>query len=195
MKIELLKEFKLGDRLTTPVVIIYDVYLKYCDIHNMKPISLYLFTKELKNYCRISKNLAKCNLLIPTQLLTDLNITFTYFKSFVYETTKAKSPSKKRNRRLDDELYKQFRLDVLKRDNYKCRRCSTSRKLNVHHMVNYSSNETLRCNPDFAAVLCTKCHRLFHSKEYYGNRNNSPEQFYDFISNQFKLSRQIPSRL
>lgn len=64
---------------------------------------------------------------------------------------------------------KAFRLAVLARDGFACRRCQSPKKgarsLHVHHLQPWAGNEALRFDPANAATLCRSCHHWVHSKK------------------------------
>ncbi len=84
-----------------------------------------------------------------------------------------------------DPVYKQLRTKVLKRDNYTCQMCSKKGKrirLNVHHIIKWSTAASLRYDPDNSITLCKQCHDSITGKEshyvsYFNNiisrRNNN----------------------
>ena len=71
-------------------------------------------------------------------------------------------------RNYNDPTYKKFRLDVLKRDKFTCQMCKKRGKktrLNVHHIMKWSSASSLRFDIDNGITLCKKCHDSVHGKE------------------------------
>lgn len=85
----------------------------------------------------------------------------------------------------NNTYYKEWLRKVFERDNYTCQCCGKhGGNLNVHHLYNFSAYENLRYEVDNGIVLCPKCHLVnypnsFHS--IYGERNNTPEQLYEYI--------------
>ena len=62
--------------------------------------------------------------------------------------------------RLDDELYKDLRAHVLRRDGWRCQACGAMSNLEVHHKrfrshAGEDSEENL-------ITLCNQCHRSVH---------------------------------
>lgn len=55
-----------------------------------------------------------------------------------------------------------FVKGCLKRDLYKCIKCNSNKKLNVHHIELYSTHEDLRYEINNGITLCKSCHILYH---------------------------------
>lgn len=70
-------------------------------------------------------------------------------------------------RNYDDPVYKRFRLEVLKRDNFKCQMCNTKSKsgLHVHHIKQWSKASSLRYDISNGITLCIYCHKAITGKE------------------------------
>lgn len=68
-----------------------------------------------------------------------------------------------------DPVYKQFRIDVLKRDNFKCRMpsCKSTKNLNVHHINPWSKAAALRYDISNGITLCKKCHTFINGQEHH----------------------------
>ncbi len=51
---------------------------------------------------------------------------------------------------------------VLERDNYQCKKCGSTRSLQIHHLSGYSQlpKEPITC----LVTLCSKCHQKQHDK-------------------------------
>lgn len=54
--------------------------------------------------------------------------------------------------------YKEFRLKILERDNYKCVKCGSTKKLQVHHIKSVKKFPELLMIDDNVQTLCIKCH-------------------------------------
>ncbi len=71
-------------------------------------------------------------------------------------------------RNYEDPVYKQFRLQVLKRDRFTCKMCKVKGRrvrLNVHHIMKWASAASLRYDVDNGITLCRKCHDSIKGKE------------------------------
>ncbi len=71
-------------------------------------------------------------------------------------------------RNYDDPSYKRFRTEVLKRDKFTCQMCKAKGRrvrLNVHHIMKWSSAASLRYDPGNGITLCRKCHDSVKGKE------------------------------
>lgn len=69
-----------------------------------------------------------------------------------------------------DESFKSFRLKVLKRDKFTCQMCNKKGKrarLNVHHIIKWSSASSLRYDENNGITLCSDCHKSITGKETY----------------------------
>lgn len=63
---------------------------------------------------------------------------------------------------LRDSRWSQRRMEIMRRDNFRCRRCGAKRNLNVHHRW-YIYRRNPWEYPDRCLVtLCEKCHRRTH---------------------------------
>lgn len=73
-----------------------------------------------------------------------------------------------KRRDYSDPAYKQFRLEVLKRDNFTCQMCKKKgrrSKLNVHHIIKWSTAASIRYDVDNGITLCYDCHKSVTGKE------------------------------
>lgn len=55
--------------------------------------------------------------------------------------------------------YRQWRLEVLVRDNNQCQFCGAKKNLTAHHIVAASVDPDLRYEPRNGITLCRPCHR------------------------------------
>lgn len=70
-----------------------------------------------------------------------------------------------------DNDYKKFRLQVLKRDGYRCQfpGCTSKSRLEVHHIIRWSDNKSLRYNTANGITICRYHHKNYvtnHEKRY-----------------------------
>lgn len=79
--------------------------------------------------------------------------------------------------------YVEWRNNIYKRDDYKCRCCgdSTGHNLNAHHILNYSEHPEQRLLLENGITLCKKCHKDFH--DTYGYKHNNKKQLDNFLRN------------
>ena len=86
----------------------------------------------------------------------------------------------------NNTYYKEWKDKVFKRDNYTCQCCGKrGGNLNAHHLYNFAEYEDLRYDVENGITFCERCHLVnypdsFHS--IYGEKNNTPEQVYEFIN-------------
>lgn len=68
-----------------------------------------------------------------------------------------------------DPVYKKFRLDVLKRDKFKCQLCQSKSKsnLHVHHIKQWAKASSLRYETTNGITLCMYCHKSITGKEHH----------------------------
>jgi len=60
--------------------------------------------------------------------------------------------------------YRQWRKDVLKRDNNTCIWCGSKNRLEAHHIQKFSEFKHLRNEVSNGVTLCHRCHKAIHSK-------------------------------
>lgn len=74
-------------------------------------------------------------------------------------------------RRQRDPRYKPWREAVLRRDDYKCKRCGFFDIGNhAHHLLEWKEFPALRYDVDNAITLCTSCHAKVHHELRRDNR-------------------------
>ena len=75
-------------------------------------------------------------------------------------------PLDKRRNYLDRRCknYKEWRKEVLKRDNYQCQICHSTIDLEAHHLKEFSKYRDLRFDIKNGITLCKKCHKKIHRK-------------------------------
>lgn len=70
----------------------------------------------------------------------------------------------------DSFEYKQWRLNVYKRDEYKCVKCGSKEKINAHHIFAWKYYPDKRYDVKNGMTLCEKCHIKIHQKYGYNSR-------------------------
>lgn len=87
-----------------------------------------------------------------------------------------------------------FGIRIKKFDFYKCQCCGDNKggSLCAHHLESYRNNPDLRTSLENGTTLCEKCYRKFHNQ--YGYRNNTREQFEEFLFSQKKIchNKEVP---
>jgi 5-methylcytosine-specific restriction endonuclease McrA len=81
-------------------------------------------------------------------------------------------------RNYDDPVYKKWRIDIYKRDNFTCQMpgCRNKTQLQAHHIQKWSSASMLRYDIDNGITLCRKCH-----KEVTGNEQHYQNLFHNMV--------------
>lgn len=74
------------------------------------------------------------------------------------------------NDRRDSVEYKNWRLKVYERDNYKCVQCGSKEKLNAHHIKSWKNYPNLRYDINNGITLCEKCHIKYHQQYGYDDK-------------------------
>jgi 5-methylcytosine-specific restriction endonuclease McrA len=67
----------------------------------------------------------------------------------------------------------------VKRKTPYCIKCNSTEKLNAHHVKPYSTNPTLRNDPNNGVTLCQKCHQKFHYR--YGKSTHGQDELNEFL--------------
>lgn len=68
---------------------------------------------------------------------------------------------------LKSEEWKEKRLEILKRDNYACKKCAAqleSKKLHIHHELYFPDIYAWEHPDEYLTTLCHDCHRDFHKR-------------------------------
>ena len=82
--------------------------------------------------------------------------------------------------------YKEWQQQVKEKADYTCDCCGKhGGDMESHHLDGYNWCKEKRLDVDNGVCLCKKCHKKFHSKEFYGYGNNNKEQYEEF-KNLFK---------
>lgn len=64
----------------------------------------------------------------------------------------------------DSFEYKTWRKAVYKKDNYKCVKCGSKKKLNAHHIKSWKDYPALRYEVENGITLCEECHIQYHKE-------------------------------
>lgn len=65
-------------------------------------------------------------------------------------------------RLLNDERWKRRRLEIMRRDGFRCRCCGSSSKLNVHHRWYIYGRRPWSYSDRCLVTLCEQCHHRLH---------------------------------
>lgn len=60
--------------------------------------------------------------------------------------------------------WKEKRLKILKRDNFKCLVCKSTKEFNVHHRIYIGNRPPWKYHNSCLATLCRKCHESIHKE-------------------------------
>ena len=80
--------------------------------------------------------------------------------------------------------YKEWKKEVSKRDNKTCRKCGAHKKLQAHHITNYSYNPALRTKVSNGITLCKDCLEEFY--HLYGYSEKQADVLLAFCYGTFK---------
>ena len=79
------------------------------------------------------------------------------------------NPNKSKEERIQERKtaeYSRWRRGVFESDDYTCQDCGErGGKLNAHHIVPFSVDESLSLEPSNGVTLCEECHKQIHSAE------------------------------
>lgn len=59
--------------------------------------------------------------------------------------------------------YREWRLSVFQRDEYRCLLCGSSKNIHAHHIERYADNITGRTILSNGATVCRTCHIKYHN--------------------------------
>lgn len=86
-----------------------------------------------------------------------------------------------RRERRDNRYHDRWKKSVKRRDNYTCQISKLKGiSLDVHHLYSYADFHDKRYEVNNGITISRKLHTKFH--QLYGQHNNVPEQFYDFVN-------------
>lgn len=66
--------------------------------------------------------------------------------------------------------YKEWRLKVFQRDDFKCRKCENNKILHPHHIKSFAKFPKLRFDVNNGVTLCDDCHGKIHGIDYKRNK-------------------------
>lgn len=75
-----------------------------------------------------------------------------------------------------------WKTKVKRRDNYTCQLCGSKKDLTAHHLYNYADYPDRREDVSNGITICQEHHIEFHSKAFYGKKNNTLDQFIKYAS-------------
>lgn len=85
----------------------------------------------------------------------------TYFVGFVRGLYFFPTRKEKYQHYLNSEKWRKFRLQVLKKDDFKCVRCGSEYNLQIHH-IDYQRIGKEKIQD--CVTLCRNCHEIIHKK-------------------------------
>jgi len=62
--------------------------------------------------------------------------------------------------------YRNFRIEVFKKDNYKCQNCGSKKQLEIHHIKSVNKYPQLSKSIPNGLTLCKKCHSDVDSRRF-----------------------------
>ena len=108
----------------------------------------------------------------------------------------------KRLRIRNCKTYRNWSRSVLERDDFTCQCCGARSKsgspvyLNAHHLDSFAKNEELRYKLENGVTLCDHCHKTNYKTSFhniYGTRNNTKDQFFEYIHSRKLINKIIES--
>ena len=67
---------------------------------------------------------------------------------------------------LTDSRWSQRRMEIMRRDGFRCRRCGGKGKLNVHHRWYIYGRQPWQYPDRCLVTLCERCHRHVHLMQH-----------------------------
>ena len=90
-------------------------------------------------------------------------------------------------KQLLDSNWKRKRRTILKRDNYRCRKCNSKSNLQVHHTIYVKDRKAWEYTNNFLITLCSDC----HSEEH---KNKKIKDFVTTDKKKIKISNPHPKK-
>lgn len=75
--------------------------------------------------------------------------------------------------------YRDWRAQVIKKSDYKCKKCGGDKNLTAHHINPWSVDIKLRLSFENGCCLCWPCHRAFHRE--FGRKADSGIRFISWL--------------
>lgn len=75
--------------------------------------------------------------------------------------------------------YIEFISLVKERDRYKCIKCGSGKKIEVHHICDVNRYASLSCDVNNGVCLCAVCHKKYHLDYLMGYHNESNRSLFD----------------
>lgn len=89
-------------------------------------------------------------------------------------------------------LFRVFRQEIYKRDNFICSKCGQrGYQLNAHHIYNWHSHKDLRLTEINLLTMCKSCHEDFHN--LYGKKFNDLYQLEEYLGKQLDIRDELLS--
>jgi len=85
--------------------------------------------------------------------------------------------SLKRERARLSKNLKIWRIQVFRRDGYKCKHCGTNRNLHGHHIKSWAEHPLYRFDIDNGITLCEVCHGILHKKDFTKRKSRYKNQY------------------
>ena len=96
-------------------------------------------------------------------IIDDQLLTVEQARQVLFDLPRLKAKSLKPPDITRTKEYRQFRLDVLSRDEFTCTSCEqTGGRLEVHHIKKKSKFPEIACDVDNGVTLCYECHLQLH---------------------------------
>ena len=162
--------------------------------HSIEEISNIFYSQDLTPLFKKYKNLRDrvpyiCN-KHPEEGIQYTEIQCVFAKNTVCKRCKSEKRSAWQTKYTKEELiedknarrcifYFDWKKKVLRKNNHRCQKCSTNKKLIAHHIFNFKTHKSIRYDIDNGIILCEECHKKFHST--YGNKVNNDKQLNEFL--------------
>jgi hypothetical protein len=152
--------------------------------HHKKQISLSLTGKKVSNETKEKQRQAKLGKKLSIQHRKNISKSNVGKKCHFW-----RGGLTKKNARIRNSIdFKLWRESVFERDKWMCQACGQfGKRLNAHHIQNFSQYPELRFNTDNGITFCLSCHRRFH--KLFGRKDNNLQQILKFINNKYDWAK------